>query len=99
MAKRLYKSSDKKVCGVCAGIAEYLNIDPTLIRLAWIIGTCIGAGTGIIAYLVCALVFPERPSDSSDWNNVKRANEYTEQDKEFNSYFEKDRKNMNKEDV
>ena len=46
--KRLHKSeSDKKLCGVCGGIAEYFDIDPTLVRLAWII-FCLAGGSGMI---------------------------------------------------
>ena len=45
--KRLYKSNvNYMICGVCGGIAEYLAVDPTLIRLAWVIFTCLSAGTG-----------------------------------------------------
>ena len=48
--KRLYKSSaNYMLCGVCGGIAEYFDIDPTLVRLAWVILTCFG-GAGIWAY-------------------------------------------------
>lgn len=58
MKKRLYKSnSNKKLCGVCGGIAEYFNTDPTLIRLLWILFTAC-AGCGIFAYIICAIVFP-----------------------------------------
>ena len=47
--KRLYKSSENSMlCGVCGGIAEYFDIDPTLVRLAWVILTCFG-GAGIWA--------------------------------------------------
>ena len=57
--KRLYKSSvDYMICGVCGGIAEYLAVDPTLIRLAWVIFTCLSAGTGIIAYIIAAIIIP-----------------------------------------
>lgn len=59
--KRLYKSRDKKVSGVCAGIAEYFGIDPTLIRLLWAIGTLFTIGTGILAYVICALIIPDVP--------------------------------------
>ncbi|EKC76719.1 protein containing PspC domain protein, partial [human gut metagenome] len=53
--KRLYKSSvNYMLCGVCGGIAEYFNIDPTLVRLAWIIFTCFG-GAGIWAYIIAAI--------------------------------------------
>ena len=49
--KRLYKSTvNCMLCGVCGGIAEYFDIDPTLVRLAWVILTCFG-GAGIWAYI------------------------------------------------
>ena len=52
MKKRLYKSStDKKVCGVCGGIANYFDVDPTVIRLIWVIFTLVG-GSGLIAYII-----------------------------------------------
>lgn len=58
MKKRLYKSNtDKKLDGVCAGIANYFNIDPTLIRLAWVIFTLAG-GCGLIAYIIAAIIMP-----------------------------------------
>ena len=57
--KRLYKSSvNYMICGVCGGIAEYLAVDPTLIRRAWVIFTCLSAGTGIIAYIIAAIIIP-----------------------------------------
>lgn len=57
--KRLYKSSvNYMLCGVCGGIAECFNIDPTLVRLAWIIFTCFG-GAGIWAYIIAAIVIPK----------------------------------------
>ena len=59
MNKRLYKSrTDKKACGVCGGIAEYFAIDPTLVRLAWVLFTCLG-GSGIFAYIIAAIVIPD----------------------------------------
>ncbi len=57
--KRLTKSYDRKICGVCGGIAEYLNIDPTLVRLAWLL-LVLCAGTGVLAYIIAAIVMPER---------------------------------------
>ena len=52
------------IAGVCAGIADYINIDPTLVRLLWaLVGL---SGAGIIAYLICAIVIPEKPSDIID---------------------------------
>ena len=59
MDRRLFKSRyDKKLCGVCGGIAQFFNLDSTLIRLAWIIFTCLG-GSGIIAYSIAAIIMPE----------------------------------------
>jgi len=59
--KRLYKSrTDRKIEGICGGIAEYFQVDPTLVRLAWAIFACCG-GSGIIAYLICAFIVPEKP--------------------------------------
>ena len=61
MEKKLYRSNhDKKIAGVCAGIAKFLNIDPTIIRLIWAL-ICLCAGTGVLAYIICALVIPEEP--------------------------------------
>lgn len=56
--KRLYRSSDERmICGVCGGIAEYLNIDPTIVRLLWLILLHFG----FAAYIICCLVIPEKP--------------------------------------
>ena len=55
--KKLYKSNNRMICGVCAGIAEYLGIDPTVVRLIW---AALGlTGTGILLYIIAALVMPE----------------------------------------
>jgi len=60
--KKLCKSNtNKKICGVCGGIAEYLNADPTLIRLAFLLVAAV-AGSGVLAYIVAALVMPEAES-------------------------------------
>lgn len=45
------------LCGVCAGIAEYFNLDPTLIRLAWAL-FCILGGSGVLAYILAAIIIP-----------------------------------------
>ena len=59
--KKLYKSQiDKKICGVCGGIAEYFGIDSTIVRLAWVLlSACFGSG--IIVYIIAALVMPDYP--------------------------------------
>ena len=53
----------KKICGVCGGISEYFDIDPTIMRLLWVVFGFASCMTGVIAYLICALVIPERPYD------------------------------------
>ena len=59
--KRLYKSStDRKLAGVCAGIAEYFDIDPTVVRLAWVVFSLAG-GSGVLAYIIAAIVIPDGP--------------------------------------
>lgn len=56
--KRLYRSeSNRMLCGVCAGIAEYFNLDPTLIRLAWALFYVLG-GSGVLAYILAAIIIP-----------------------------------------
>ena len=51
--RRLYRSdTDKMICGVCGGIGEYFNVDPTLIRLLWAVLAC--SGTGVVAYFIAA---------------------------------------------
>ena len=61
MTKRLYKIEEgKKLDGVCGGMAEYLNVDPTLIRLVWALVTMGTAGLGIVGYIVCAVIMPKK---------------------------------------
>ena len=62
--KRLYKSrTNRTICGVCGGIGEYCDIDPTIIRILWIVFTFAG-GSGILAYIICALVMSNAPEDT-----------------------------------
>ena len=56
--KKLTKSSNRKLCGVCGGIAEYFDVDPTVIRLLWVV-LCLFAGSGILVYIVAAIIMPE----------------------------------------
>lgn len=58
MKKRLYKSDNEKmISGVCGGIAEYFDIDPTLVRLVWAI-LCMLGGSGFLAYIIAAIIIP-----------------------------------------
>ena len=60
-SKRLYRSrKDRVLFGVCGGIAEYFNIDPTIIRLVWVIMTLI-YGVGILLYIILTLIVPKEP--------------------------------------
>ena len=61
MEKKLYRSrTDKKVCGVCGGLAEYLELDVTLIRLVAVLAV-VFAGCGLLAYIIAAIVMPVKP--------------------------------------
>ena len=66
MKKKLYKSNtDKKLDGVCGGIAQYFGCDPTLVRVIFAIAA-ISGGFGIWAYLICALIMPREPGGYID---------------------------------
>ena len=56
--------TDKKVAGVCGGIAETINIDSTIIRLIWVLGTLLSAGIGVILYIICMLIFSKSSDDT-----------------------------------
>lgn len=59
--KKLYRIRDgRKLAGVCGGLGEYFEIDPTLVRLAWVLLIFLG-GSGILAYIIAALIIPEKP--------------------------------------
>ena len=61
MDEKLYKSDTNRLLdGVCGGIAEYLELDPTLVRVAWIL-FCAAGGSSVLAYIIAALVMPDRP--------------------------------------
>lgn len=63
---RLHKSlKDKKVAGVCGGIAEYLGVDPTIVRLAFAL-MVVGWGSGLLAYIICAVILPEGDDEEED---------------------------------
>ena len=56
--KKLYRSStNSMLAGVCGGIGEYFNIDPTLVRLAWVLFSVLG-GAGVLAYIIAAIIIP-----------------------------------------
>ncbi len=100
--KKLKKSNNKILCGVCGGIAAYFGIDATIVRILLVILSCIW-GSGIIIYIAAALIMP--PADTEDLNNdnidnLKSANvnskaseksgdDVPHSDSEFDEYFKK----------
>lgn len=65
MEKKLYRSTtDKKIAGVCGGIAQYFGVDSTIIRLALVLFVLLG-GSGLLAYIICAIVIPEEPAGTA----------------------------------
>ena len=96
MKKKLFNSNNRIVCGVCAGIAEYFGIDPTIVRLLLVVLVIAGFGTGIIIYIVGAVIMPERRLDdenlrSANIDDEKKSSSFTssEEDKDFDSHFKK----------
>ncbi len=66
MEKKLYRSrTDKKLAGVCGGVAKFFGIDSTIIRLIWVLAVLF-AGSGLLLYIICAFLFPEEPMDIID---------------------------------
>ena len=66
MEKNLYRSrTDKKICGVCGGLAKYLGMDATVVRLILVLITLF-VGAGLLAYIIAALVIPEEPENVID---------------------------------
>jgi phage shock protein C len=60
MAKKLYRSKeDRKIAGVCGGLGEYFDIDPTIIRLIWL-AMLFAVGSGILAYIIAWIIVPEK---------------------------------------
>jgi len=103
--KKLQKSNNKIIAGVCGGIANYFGIDATIVRLAWVIFTFIW-GIGFFAYIIAILIMPPSDLSSDDISNLKSANVNDEEkkssakkassdsgktrsDEEFDSYFKK----------
>ncbi|MCT4563117.1 MAG: PspC domain-containing protein [Maledivibacter sp.] len=84
MSKKLYRSrNDKVLAGVCAGLADYFGIDTSIVRILWFIFTLMG-GSGIVAYIICAIVFPEE----SAYNSGPSDDEYVVGAKNYNKYEE-----------
>ena len=59
--KKLYRNTENKMlAGVCSGIADYFDIDPTLVRLGWVLFSLLD-GSGLLAYIIAAIIIPDAP--------------------------------------
>ncbi|MGA9187369.1 MAG: PspC domain-containing protein [Methanosarcina sp.] len=59
---KLYRSKKNKIiAGVCGGISEYFKIDPTLVRLLWLLVSVMSVGAGLVAYIIAWIIIPEEP--------------------------------------
>lgn len=102
MAKKLYKSDNRFLAGVCGGLAEFFNMDATVMRVIVILLTCFTGGAVIIAYIIAAIIMPAKPIN--DFENLRSANEEFREERKtsgkkqsetsdsFDSYFSKDKK-------
>ena len=59
MDKQLRKSIDRRVWGVCGGLARYFDMDPTLVRFVWLMATLVGLPFTVLAYIVLAIIMPD----------------------------------------
>jgi phage shock protein C len=60
-SKKLYRSKNKWLGGVCAGVAEYFNVDPLVVRIIWLV-LALGYGVGVLAYIIAWLLIPMNPN-------------------------------------
>ena len=66
MKKKLYRNTkNKMIAGVCAGVADYFNIDPTIVRILWVL-VGLMAFAGVILYIICMFIIPEKPDNYID---------------------------------
>jgi len=70
--KRLYRSKKERMLGgVCAGLGEHFDIDPTVIRLVWAVITVLSIGTGVLVYIIAWILIPEEENGSSEQKTQK----------------------------
>lgn len=90
-SKRITKSEDKKICGVCGGIAEYCGIDSTVVRLIFALIFLL-FGYGLMVYIVCAIIFPKVPVadgqyyDANQYASDPNAQYYRQNDNQQQNY-------------
>lgn len=74
MERRLYRSrTDRMIAGVCGGLADYFDVDPTLVRIAFVVLFFLH-GVGLLAYIILAIVLPQKGSEASKPSDVVREN-------------------------
>ena len=79
MQKKLYRSRENRmIAGVCGGLAEYFNIDPTIVRLIFVLVGLAG-GPGLVLYIILAIIVPEVPTGFDDLSKMK--NDWTDDDR------------------
>ena len=62
-SKRLYRSRENRMlCGVCGGLGEFFGLDATIVRLIWVVFSALGC-SGILAYIIAAIIIPRRPEE------------------------------------
>jgi len=67
--RRLYRSrSDRMVAGVAGGMADYTGIDPTIIRLLWVLAFLPGGVPGLLLYVLCVILMPSEPATTRSWD-------------------------------
>lgn len=82
MKKKFYRVQENKIlCGVCTGVAEYFDIDVTIVRILWAMAVLLG-GSGILLYIVIALIAPMKPIDyySEDPNSLNNTSNHSDSD-------------------
>jgi phage shock protein C len=78
--KKLYRSrKDSKIAGVCGGIAEYFNVDPTIIRLLAVLTIFFGGG-GVVAYIIAWLIIPLEPTEGNSFSSNSKQDQEEKQD-------------------
>ena len=76
MEKKLYRSTtDKKIAGVCGGFARYFDVDPTLVRVLLIL-FCLLGGSGVLFYIICAVIIPEEPAGTEGYTPYRDVSSY-----------------------
>ena len=89
MYKKLYKARyGVKIDGVCAGLAKHLDMDPTVMRFIWVVGTLFSNFAGVIAYIACSVIMPREPGnyDKSEFDHQNNFNHSDQNDDNNNNY-------------